>query len=435
MNDLSPPTTEDEGNEATNAISPWGSLPMTEPAPNSLVSPERVKKWLPRIVGGAAAAILAVVVGGWAIQSWQKQEVLEQFEAAIVADDLATAADAVSEMEWLDSGDSRFIEARELLELLEVSREHFDAGQRLVSSGDYPAAFDEFIAVSERDFARYGLAQGAATDARERFTEDILEVAEGKLLDDPRQAFWDIENAGDFLLDTPEVRSTRDQAARAAISEADSEMRALVEAGNIVGAAKRWMLTSDALLEYSDEFASTTQWFDQRWTEEQSAAVEKVYSWSGGPEDLTRYFDRQAVRYRLSAGEITWITADAFELHIYEEGDSISLYLKAMLYHPRWVMADVVTATIDGVEWGAGFSADQIEQYEGTRNAWEGAWRPVTPADVDTLMDIALSTGTTIEFSGAEGTAEFALNSADKAGLQNMLLAYFALGGDPRSFW
>ena len=153
------------------------------------------------------------------------------------------------------------------------------------------------------------------------------------------------------------------------------------------------------------------------------------------PERLTRYFVRQAVRHRISDREITWITTDALELHIYEEGDSVSLYLRAMLYHPRWVIADSVTATIDDVEWDAGFSADQIEQYEGTRNAWEGAWRPVTPADVDTLMDIALSTRTTIEFSGAEGTADFALNSADKAGIQNMLLAYFALGGDPRSFW
>lgn len=399
------------------------------------MSAERVKKLLPRLIGGAVAAVIAVVAGGWALQSWQKAEALKQFEAAVVADDLATAGDVVAEMEWLDSEDSRFIEARELLELLEVSRGHFETGQGLFSSGDYPAAFDEFTAVSQLDRERYGLAQGAATEARERFTADILEAAEVKLRDNPRQAFWDIENAGDFLLDSPEVRASRDQAARAAIAEADNEMRTMVEAGNIIGAAKRWMLTADALLEYSDEFAATTQWFEKLWVDEQAAAVDKVYSWSGGPDSLTRYFDRASVRYRVSGGEMTWITADALELHIYEENDSVTLYLKAMLYRPRWVMADTVTATIDNVEWDAGFSADQIEQYGGTLDAWEGGWRPVTPADVDALMDIALSVRTTIEFSGPEGTAEFVLNSADKAGLQNMLLAYFALGGDPRSFW
>jgi hypothetical protein len=59
----------------------------------------------------------------------------------------------------------------------------------------------------------------------------------------------------------------------------------------------------------------------------------------------------------------------------------------------------------------------------------------VIPADVDSLIAIALSQRTTIEFSGPAGTASFVLNAADKAGIQNMLLAYFALGADPRALW
>ena len=56
-------------------------------------------------------------------------------------------------------------------------------------------------------------------------------------------------------------------------------------------------------------------------------------------------------------------------------------------------------------------------------------------ADVDSLMAIATSTRTTIEFQGPNDSASFTLDSADKAGIQNMLLAYFALGADPRSLW
>jgi hypothetical protein len=59
----------------------------------------------------------------------------------------------------------------------------------------------------------------------------------------------------------------------------------------------------------------------------------------------------------------------------------------------------------------------------------------VIPADVDSLMAIAMSDRTTIEFRGPSDSASFTLDAADKAGIQNMLLAYFALGADPRSLW
>jgi 23S rRNA pseudoU1915 N3-methylase RlmH len=258
---------------------------------------------------------------------------------------------------------------------------------------------------------------------------------EAKLEDDPRQAFWDIQNESDFLTNSADVVEMRNQAAQATMNDAENTMKSLVDAGNIIGAAKRWNLTSDALLEFAPEFETQTEWFATIWEADKADALTKVYSWTGGPDGLTRYFDKKAVQYKLSGGEITWITADALELHLYQESDRLSLYLKAMLYNLSWVMTESVVATIDGESWDLGFSADQIEQYEGTRNVWEGGWKPVSAPDIDQLMSIAMSKTTTIKFSGTDGESSFTLKAADKAGIQNMLLAYFALGGDPRSFW
>jgi len=387
------------------------------------------------VFGGVAGLVLVAVVGSAAWSSWNKVQLLERFDAAVAADSLRDADVVVAQMLETDPNEQRFVDAAVLLDVLEVSRDHFDKAVELQTSGEYRAAYAEYFLVDQRDTARFDRAQGRAIETQQRFERELLASVEAKLVDDPRQAFWDIQNESDFLTNSEAVVSMRLAAAQATMDDADNTMRTLVDAGNIVGAAKRWNLTSDALLEFAPQFEKQTEWFATTWEAEKANALTKVYSWTGGPDGLTRYFDKQAVRYTLSGKEITWITADALELHLYQESERLSLYLKAMLYNPSWVMTESVVATIDGEPWDLGFTADQIEQYEGTRNAWEGGWKPVSVTDIDHLLDIATSTTTTIEFSGSNGSSRFALNAADKAGIQNMLLAYFALGGDPRSFW
>jgi 23S rRNA pseudoU1915 N3-methylase RlmH len=387
------------------------------------------------VFGGIAGLILLVLVGSAAWSSWNKAQLLDRFDAAISADSLRDADVVVSQMLETDADEQRFSDAAALLDLLEESRSHFDTAAQLQAEGDYRAAYAEYVLVDQRDGARFDRAQAKAIEVQQLFEQDLLAAVAAKLEDDPRQAFWDIQNESDFLTNSADVVDMRIQAAQATMDDAENTMKSLVDAGNIIGAAKRWNLTSDALLEFATEFEKQTEWFATTWEAEKAEALAKVYSWTGGPDGLTRYFDKQAVQYKLSAGEITWITADALELHLYRESDSLSLYLKAMLYNPSWVMTESVVATIDGESWDLGFSADQIEQYEGTRNAWEGGWKSLSATDIDHLMNIAMSKTTTITFSGTDGESSFTLNAADKAGIQNMLLAYFALGGDPRSFW
>lgn len=387
------------------------------------------------ITSALGAIILVAVVGSWVWNSWMTTRLLDDFSAAIASDDLTSAQSVVSEMQSFDPEESRFADASEQLEGLLDSRGHFEAAERAVEAGDFREAVAQFSQVAAWDVARADAAALGAQKAREQFEFDVLSAAAELIESDPRQAFWTIKNEEDFLGQTPAVTEALASAVAATTSSVDASMREMVNSGNIVGAAKVWMQTQDALVEYGDQFAADTQWFAERFEQEKATALTKVYSWEGGPDAATRYFDRAAVRYTLVGSEIRWITADALELHIYENPDSLALYLKAMLYHPRWVMAESVVATIDGEQWDLGFPPDAIERYEGNRNTWEGAWRGVIPADVDSLMAIAMSDQTTIEFRGPSDRASFTLNAADKAGIQNMLLAYFALGADPRSLW
>jgi len=387
------------------------------------------------IFGAVAGLILLVLVGSAAWSSWNKVQLLERFDAAITADSLRDAEVVVVQMQETDPDEQRFVDAAALLDVLEVSRDHFDHAVELQVQGDYRGAYAEYFLVDQRDTARFERAQTRAIEVQQLFEQELLASVVAKLEDDPRQAFWDIQNESDFLTNSDEVVALRNEAAKATMADAENTMQRLVEAGDIIGAAKRWNLTSDALLEFAPDFEKQTEWFAVIWEAEKASALTKLYSWVGGPDGATRYFDRKAVQYTLSGDEITWITADALELHLYQDSEKLSLYLKAMLYNPSWVMTESVVATIDGEKWDVGFSADQIEQYEGTRNAWEGGWRPVTASDIDSLMAIATSDTTTIEFAGSNGRSSFTLNAADKAGIQNMLLAYFALGGEPRIFW
>lgn len=389
----------------------------------------------PTITGVLGGLIIAVVLAVWGWNSWMTSRLLDEFSAAIAADDLTMAQSVVSQMKATDPDDLRFSDAEDQLELLLESQSHFVAGERALARGDYRQAYLEFSLVAEADPARYSEAVSAQGTAQARYEADVLVEADALLESDPRQAFWTIKNASDFLRESDAVTEATQKAVAETTRLVDSQLRELVDAGNYIGAAKLWMQTTDALVEYGDKFLADTKWFSERFEQEKTAALTRVYSWEGGPDAATRYFDRAAVRYQRVGNDIRWITADALELHIYENPDSLSLYLKAMLYHPQWVMADSVTATIDGETWDLGFPADAIERYEGNRNKWEGAWRGVIPADVDSLVAIALSQRTTIEFSGSAGTASFVLNAADKAGIQNMLLAYFALGADPRALW
>jgi len=381
------------------------------------------------------SSILVVVLGTWAWNGWTTTRLLDDFATAIAQDDLTAAQSVVSEMQAFDADDSRFRDASVQLDALLISQDHFRAGERALESGEYREAVSQFSQVAAWDTARADDAVALANDARARFESDVLTEAASLIESDPRQAFWTIKNEEEFLGQTQAVIDALENAVAATTASADSSMRSMVDRGNIVGAAKLWMQTRDALVEYGDQFAADTQWFAERFEQEKATALTKVYSWEGGPDAATRYFDRAAVRYSLVGGEIRWITADALELHIYENPDSLSLYLKAMLYHPRWVMAESVVATIDGETWDLGYLPESIERYEGNRNTWEGAWRGVIPADVDSLMAIAMSDRTTIEFRGPSDSASFTLDAADKAGIQNMLLAYFALGADPRSLW
>lgn len=387
------------------------------------------------ITATLGAVILVAVVGSWAWNSWVTSRLLDNFSDAIASDDLTSAQSVVSEMKAFDPEESRFADASEQLEGLLDSRGHFEAAERAVEAGDFREAVAQFSQVAAWDVARADAAALGAQKAREQFEIEVLTSATALIDSDPRQAFWTIKNEEDFLGQTPPVTEALASAVAATTISVDASMRDMVDLGNIVGAAKLWMQTQDALVEYGDQFAADTQWFAERFEQEKATALTKVYSWEGGPDAATRYFDRAAVRYTLVGSEIRWITADALELHIYENPDSLALYLKAMLYHPRWVMAESVVATIDGEQWDLGFPPDAIERYEGNRNTWEGAWRGVIPADVDSLMAIAMSDQTTIEFRGPSDRASFTLNAADKAGIQNMLLAYFALGADPRSLW
>ena len=389
----------------------------------------------PAITGVLGSLIIAVVLGVWGWNSWTTSRLLDEFALAIDADDLTMAQSVVSQMKATDPDEVRFTAAEAQLELLLESQSHFVAGERALAQGDYRQAYLEFSLVSEADPARYSESMTAQVAAQARYEADVLAEAEALLESDPRQAFWTIKNASDFLRESDAVAEATQRAVAETTLLIDSQLRELVDAGNYIGAAKLWMQTADALVEYGDSFLADTQWFSERFEQEKTSALTRVYSWEGGPDAATRYFDRAAVRYERVGTEIRWITADALELHIYENPDSLALYLKAMLYHPQWVMADSVTATIDGETWDLGFPADAVERYEGNRNKWEGAWRGVIPADVDSLMAIALSQRTTVEFSGSAGTASFVLNAADKAGIQNMLLAYFALGADPRALW
>lgn len=395
----------------------------------------RLPKNGPVWFGIAAGAVLVAIVGtaGWS--SWQKAQLLDRFDQAIAADSLRDADVVVAEMFQRDASEQRFVDAGDLLEVLHISREHFDLAVDYQKDGEYRQAHAQYLQVDQRDVARFDVAQARALEVQQLFETELLASVEAQLDTDPRQGFWDIENASDFLTNSDAVVGMRKRAAEAAMADAERQIRAYVDAGDYVSAAKKWNLSADALLEFAPQFEEQSDWFAQMWEAEKSDALTRVYSWKGGPAGLTRYFDRQAVQYRLSDEEITWITADALELHLYQESNQLYLYLKAMLYNPSWVMTESVVATIDGETWDLGFSADQIEQYEGTRNAWEGGWRPVTASDIDYLMAIATSDTTTIEFTGADGQSSFTLNAADKAGIQNMLLAYFALGGDPRSFW
>ena len=387
------------------------------------------------ITATLGALILVGLVGTWAWNAWTTTRLLEDFATAVAHDDLTAAQSVVSEMQAFDADDSRFHDASIQLDALLVSRDHFRAGERALEAGNYREAVSQFSRVAAWDTARADDALTLSNDARARFESEVLAEAAGLIDSDPRQAFWTIKNEEDFLGQTQSINAALENAVAATTSSADASMRSMVDQGNIIGAAKLWMQTRDALVEYGDQFAADTQWFAERFEQEKALALTKVYSWEGGPDAATRYFDRAAVRYTLVGSEIRWITADALELHIYENPDSLSLYLKAMLYHPRWVMAESVVATIDGEQWDLGFPPAAIERYEGNRNTWEGAWRGVISADVDSLMAIAMSDQTTIEFRGPTDSASFALNAADKAGVQNMLLAYFALGADPRSLW
>ncbi|MEK9578627.1 MAG: hypothetical protein VW008_04675, partial [Aquiluna sp.] len=307
------------------------------------------------VFGGIAGLILLVLVGSAAWSSWNKAQLLDRFDAAISADSLRDADVVVSQMLETDADEQRFSDAAALLDLLEESRSHFDTAAQLQAEGDYRAAYAEYVLVDQRDGARFDRAQAKAIEVQQLFEQDLLAAVAAKLEDDPRQAFWDIQNESDFLTNSADVVEMRNQAAHATMDDAENTMKSLVDAGNIIGAAKRWNLTSDALLEFATEFEKQTEWFATTWEAEKAEALAKVYSWTGGPDGLTRYFDKQAVQYKLSAGEITWITADALELHLYQESDSLSLYLKAMLYNPSWVMTESVVATIDGESWDLGF--------------------------------------------------------------------------------
>jgi len=389
----------------------------------------------PAVTGVLGAAMIIAIVGTVSWNSWTTSRLLDDFEAALIADDLVAAQSAVAQMNAKDPDELRFSDAEARLEALLTSQSHFTAGQRALERGEYREAFSEFSLVAESDTARFADAAASAVTAQSLFESEVLAEADALIESDPRQAFWTIKNESDFLRDTDAVTQATERAVAQTTVNVDAELRALVDDGNYIGAAKLWMQTSDALLEYGEQFQQKTQWFADRFEQEKASALSRVYSWEGGPDAATRYFDRAAVRFVRAGDDIRWITADALELHIYENPDALSLYLKAMLYHPQWVMADTVVATIDGETWDLGFPVDAIERYEGDRNKWEGAWRGVVPADVDFLIAMALSQRTTIEFSGPDDSASFSLNAADKAGLQNMLLAYFALGADPRALW
>lgn len=389
----------------------------------------------PALFGLGLLLVIAVVAGSGLFRSWQKSEVLENFQVAIAADDLRSAESAIERMNELDPDDQRFVSAAALFDVIRQSQETFFEAESFAGAGNVRSALAAYRQVSPQDSARFDESLRRIDALLSQFEEATVAEAESLLDSDPRQAFWTIENALDVLGDSVLARQVRERAAMATIDTVDAQLRALVEEGDYVRAARLASQTSEALLEYSSVFAERTAWLTTELNMAQQAALQRSYSWQGGPNGDTRYFDSQAVRYTRSGDAIVWIASDALELHLYQSAEGLSLYLKAMLYHPSWVRADRVVATIDGVDWDMGFPQDAIERYEGSRNAWEGAWRPVGAADIDPLMDIALSTTTSVTFSGSDGDASFSLNSADKAGLSRMLLAYLALAGDDQIFW
>lgn len=350
-------------------------------------------------------------------------------------DSLDEASSITASMLALDADDERFVQAATLWEVVWQSKEQFGQATIDLDEGRLREAMAGFADVSEQDTARFDLARTRWQEAYRLLEDSVVSEAEALLATDPRQAFWTIENALDVLAGSSAAQAMRELAAMETIASVDAQLRELTDRGDWLRAARLFDLTSEALLEFGPQFQERTLWFAEQLQQQQARALERVYSWTGGADQSTRYFDADAVRYTRSGENIVWTASDALEIHLYQNDDGLSAYLKVMVYHPNWVLADHVTATIDGETWDMGFSPESIERYEGARNAWEGAWREIVPSDIDPLMDLALSDPSTITFIGPDDESSFAPNAADKSGLQTMLLAYFALGGEPRSWW
>jgi hypothetical protein len=306
-----------------------------------------------------------------------------EYLAAFEQDDLDGAIsilDGIIELEPVNRG--KFDELANELSARIESKDSFEAGMSAFEAGDYSRSIPLLKRVIAADALRYEDAQIKLAQASKQF-----------------------------------------------VAKVSTSVKKLVSKEFFISAYLKMEEAKQLLGNDSAEMAEINTWFSERFEKAKENALN----------------NEMAVRKDSFTGRVsyyykpTYVTccggslqaADRFRLVI-SGNSNPSLLFNVMLYQDDWVFADEIKANIDGQMWTIAtdsYFGDTIERDNANGSIGEYVYREATREDLQYLISARESQKTLIRFQGDQARSDFAVSSRMKDGIEQVLLAYIALGG------
>ena len=306
-----------------------------------------------------------------------------RFQASLEVDELDTARDLLDEILELDTSNAKpFDDFDEELSALIESKDSFLAGASAFNNEDFARAIPLFRGVVPSDELRYAEAQSKLAQASSTFAAGLS-------------------------------KSVKQLVSKGFYISAHLEME---EANEILGPG-------------SDSLQEITGWFTERFENAKANALnnEMAVRKDSFTGNVSYYYKPTYVT--CCGGSLQ--AADRFRLVI--RGDSNPwLQFNVMIYQDDWVFAEEIKANIDGEMWTIAtdaFFGDTIERDNGSGSIWEYIYREATNDDIRYLIKARESKQTLVRFQGDKSKSDLTVTGRMKDGIEQVLLAYLALGG------
>lgn len=374
-------------------------------------------------------AILALLIGSfWGIKAFLVSSEVSNFQTAFEVGDFDGAREALDGLKQWDSGNALIQSGLTDIELAELEIRYLAS-----------------LEVDDLDNARVLLDEILELDADNVKKFDDFDQSLNSVINSKRSyeagisAFED----GDFARSIPLLKSVISEdgvryeeaqskvatASKKFASQVSNSMKKLVSKGFYVSAYLDLEDAVDVLGDGSKDLSVITDWFNEKFEKAKTNALK----------------NEMAVRKDSFTGQVsyyykpTYVTccggslqaADRFRLVISGKS-SPSLLFNVMLYQDDWVFAEEIKANIDGEMWTIAtdsYFGDTIERDNANGSIWEYTYRKASSEDLRYVLSARQSKQTIIRFQGDQSRSDFTVTSRMKDGIEQVLLAYLALGG------